>query len=1175
MSALVCAFLVLMLGGRAVAAEERVEHVFDPALSLRGSCAASGEDPIPDPGPCPGIAGTDHPLKSFTNPCGTTVDAYGNIYVASEVPKSEAEGKVDVFNAAGEYLVGIEGLNHPCDVAVDSEGNLYVLENASEHRVVLFTPSSYPPQASTQYPSREEAVVVTGETSLCDEASAIAIDPSNDHLYIRRSCVKILEFDSAAANLPGGEWAPIGEVGETSGIARNGSFNVYGKNHFIYGAGYANGPGVDGTLPASQRVYVLNGATGEPECQNDGHETPNGGFSFSFGRAAVAVDQSNGDFYVSDEIVNKAIYRFNSDCEYVDELPSSPPEYENPDLRPGLAADAPCIGEGGAPCDLGGYHSPNDGYVFVGSGQSALKSHLFAFKPKLSAPPEIEGQEATAITADEAVVRAQLNPGDLDTHYHFEYISQADYEADLGTYGAGAISVPVPDGEVKESASFVEVYTAVAGLEPGTSYRFRLVAENEEGITKGENAPGAEGEDATFTTLPLEASGLPDGRGYELVTPPDTGGYVPTMNELGFTPYPEFGPFPTDFVASDGESVLFGIEGGSIPGLSGSGFHDTYEARREPDGRWHSEFSGVAGTEARHPTPNGFSADHGSSFWALEETSNEVDGEYIHRLGGALDPACALGPESDLELIGCGSLGVDARVHGGWISPHAEHVIFSTGETKNVVAERLEPEAPGAGTAAVYDRTPDGVTHVVSLKPGDVPFEDGEDASFEGASADGTAVAFKVEGTLYVRLDNAETSEVAAGSPLFGGFSSHGDRIVYLEPNAAEPLLPGTEKAGQIPQGDLFLCEVRQGPCVGPQQSQEPIAIGAGDKSVLVNVSADGSHVYFVSPAVLDGAEEGVLGASNLYVWDRASEAIGLVATVSTADVVGRPGLVTEQAVGGLGLWIPSAVNPDHQPTLGPGADPSRSTPDGSAFVFESRADLTDYESNEHSEIYRYDSGGGGELGCLSCNPTGRAASQDAQLQSDTPHQFISLPPVNALASIANVTSDGRRVFFQSSEQLVLSDVDGKTDVYVWEEQGEGGCVVQGGCVHLISSGQSATDDYLYAMTPDGSDVFFETGDLLVAEDKDSTPSVYDARIGGGAPAPEQQASECLGEACQPSVPAPVPITPGSASFEGPRNRSGRQCPKGRHLVRRHGKKRCVKPHRHRRHSRRKRGAGR
>ena len=60
----------------------------------------------------------------------------------------------------------------------------------------------------------------------------------------------------------------------------------------------------------------------------------------------------------------------------------------------------------------------------------------------------------------------------------------------------------------------------VGGLLPGTAYRVRIVARNALGVTVG--VGGSETYES-FMTLPASLSGLPDGRGYELVTPPNKG----------------------------------------------------------------------------------------------------------------------------------------------------------------------------------------------------------------------------------------------------------------------------------------------------------------------------------------------------------------------------------------------------------------------------------------------------------------------------------------------------------------------------------------------------------------------------------------------------------------------------------------------------------------------------
>lgn len=1157
----ICLGLFLAAPSPALGAES---YVFDARHSLTGNCSTSTQDTVPDPGTCPmppGIPGIDHPPKALRNACGVVTDSYGDIYVSSSangIPSTD--GRIDVFSPDGVYLTEIKDEHQPCDLAVDSKGNLYVAEHDSGRRIVLFKPGAFPPAKGTTY-SAPVVVHKMPPTGTCKEAESVAVDPSNNRLYALQTCDGIVEYGSADENLPGEEWTPIRE-GLGVGLTLSGGIDVWGANHDLYAAGFDSST-VSGDEPGAQRVYVIDGTTGEKKCESDGSETPSGQFSFVFGNGAVAVDQSTGEFYVDDTKVNKVVDRFDSTCTYVDQLPQ-PPTLQHPDFRAGLAVDKPCLGPAAASCDLGGYHSPRAGFVYVGSGEKEGSTHLFAFKPKVGAPPEIEEQAVSAISDTEAQLEAKLNPHDLETAYYFEYISQANYEANGGNFGPGATKSPVPPAELGEGAAFVSVATQLVGLSPGTVYHFRLVAENETGTSKGEGTPGGEGADAVFATYSLDPGGLPDHRGYELVTPPDTGGYVPTLNELGFTPLGSAAAFRTDFVRPGGNDLLFGIEGGSLPGLPGGGFHDTYEAHREADGPyglWQSDFNGITGVEARLPTPNGFSANHEASFWAVQESPFAEEGNYIRRSAGVLKAECSPEPASRLEVLGCGSLGVDPTASGAWISPDAGHVIFATRSINSSEPQQLEPQAAPDGTGAIYDRTSDGVTHVVSLKPGELSFGVNENASYLGTSADGTVIVFSVGATTYARIDNEETVVVAEGPLRFGGLSDHGDRVVFLRPNTGEPELAGTD----IPQGELFACDVRQGPCAGAG-SQAPIEIGSGEKAVLVNVADGGSDIYFSSPEVLDDENQGVAGEDNLYQWDGSG--IHLVAVVERDDIVGREGQA-EFGVGGLGLWIPNVVRPFPPSFTGPGSDPSRSTPSGAVLVFESRADLTGYESSGHSEIYRYDSNAplGARLTCLSCNPTMAAATSDAQLQSDSPPQFTSLPPVNALTDIANVTENGRRVFFQSAERLVASDSDGKVDVYQWEAEGEGDCASAGGCVRLISSAHSAADSFLYAMTADGHDVFFETGDLLVARDHEPAPSIYDARVDGGERPPAQPPEPCQGDACQPVSAPPIDGVPASSSFEGPGDKKQRRshCGKRHAKAERARKGRC-RAKKHRKH---------
>jgi hypothetical protein len=117
-----------------------------------------------------------------------------------------------------------------------------------------------------------------------------------------------------------------------------------------------------------------------------------------------------------------------------------------------------------------------------------------------------------------------------------------------------------------------------------------------------------------------------------------------------------------------------------------------------------------------------------------------------------------------------------------------------------------------------------------------------------------------------------------------------------------------------------------------------------------------------------------------------------------------------------------------------------------------------------------------------------------------------------------------------------------------------------GGCLYLISSGESPFESEFWEASPDGRDVFFTTESSLLPQDP-GLVDLYDARAGGGFPQPNPKAA-CEGEACQSPSPPPAFGTPASSAFAGPGDpppKGRKRCPKGKRKVRRHGKVRCVK----------------
>ena len=210
----------------------------------------------------------------------------------------------------------------------------------------------------------------------------------------------------------------------------------------------------------------------------------------------------------------------------------------------------------------------------------------------------------------------------------------------------------------------------------------------------------------------------------------------------------------------------------------------------------------------------------------------------------------------------------------------------------------------------------------------------------------------------------------------------------------------------------------------------------------------------------------------------------------------------------------------------------------------------------------------------MSCNPSGAPATSEAYLAGNP--SIVAAPGRNVFLT-RNLSADGSRVFFQTREALVQRDKNEQTDVYEWERKGaggSGGCSSasasfserSGGCLYLISTGESGDPSYFGDASADGNDVFFFTRQSLVGQDRDENDDLYGARVDGGIAAqnPPPPAS-CTGEGCLgPVDPSPVFGAPSSGTFAGTGNlkpppakprKVVARCPKGK----KRGHRRCRK----------------
>ena len=139
-------------------------------------------------------------------------------------------------------------------------------------------------------------------------------------------------------------------------------------------------------------------------------------------------------------------------------------------------------------------------------------------------------------------------------------------------------------------------------------------------------------------------------------------------------------------------------------------------------------------------------------------------------------------------------------------------------------------------------------------------------------------------------------------------------------------------------------------------------------------------------------------------------------------------------------------------------------TPDGSHIYFETYEQLTPDDTDANQDVYDRS---GGTTTLVSTGPAGG--------NGDVP------------ASFEGSSDDGSRVFFGTAESLVTADADGMPDVYERSA----------GVTTLVSTGPASVSAELPvtydSASADGSRVFFETAEPLVATDTDIAQDVYSA----------------------------------------------------------------------------------
>jgi hypothetical protein len=786
-------------------------------------------------------------------------------------------------------------------------------------------------------------------------------------------------------------------------------------------------------------------------------------------------------------------------------------------------------------------------------GHNANGSNATDAKTFTTLGPSVTDTEAIEVTQVEATMTGIVNPNGSPTSYLFEYLTEAEYES---TGWANAIKAPEEPGQAGSGSSGVRVSQRIEGLASGTRYRFRVAADSAEGMTQSEGV--------SFVTFGPSSS-LPDNRRYEQVSPVNKGGANAQgeVNAVAASP--------------EGDRVTFFSQAG-IPGGEGEQQFPSYLSTRSPAG-WSTQgilppasagrWAGVVGWTEGLGQVYDFA---GSTTAGTRLLSRDSEGGDLTQVG----EAGATASESPFYFAGSsadGSVALLETNNGGLAPgdlPGEQNVyVYDGGSGALSVAGVLnDGSVPSGGAmAGPYDWYTSGD-----------PSQDGGASDFyytqaeHAISADGKRVFFTAGGTgqLYVRMNpSAEPAELGAQECLERDKACT-VRISAPEAGVADPGTPaafvGASADGSVaylldkgrltqgstagPGSDLYRYDLKSGQLT--DLTVDSIDKGGAQVTGVLGVSEMGGDVYFVASGGLAGATQAPAGETNLY--ELHGDAIHFIARLANS--------VEEER-----NWIPRSKLRN----LFTAANSARISRDGQTLLFRSQRQLTSYRNRGEAELYLYRAGDG--LLCVSCNPTGEAPSGPAGVQEISGSSFALALPSAILTR--NLSADGKRVVFDSGDRLVAADRNDGNDVYEWEANGEGSCsgeAQNGGCLYLISGAAGGESSYLADIDENGNNIFFFTGQSLVAQDKDQLVDLYDASVEGGIPSQEVvPPGPCEGETgCLGAVSgSPGTTSSGTSSFNGPGNPKPAPCKKG--TVRKNGK--CVKKpntHKHKHHHKKK-----
>jgi hypothetical protein len=655
--------------------------------------------------------------------------------------------------------------------------------------------------------------------------------------------------------------------------------------------------------------------------------------------------------------------------------------------------------------------------VFVADAGS---NEVDVFGPESPGAPSIDAESLDKLTQNSAELKAQINADGAASTYAFRYDTAAVPTAGEACSGS-CVEVPVPAGELAAAYGDTEVSQALAGLQPGTLYHWRVLAYNA-------GAPaGVESSEQSFRTELASSAVLPDGRRWEMVSPLQKngaaieaqtreGGLIESSANGERLTYVAIGAFPgaegnrapepSQILAERGtkewsdtdidpkQVVGLGVAPGSRSALPYKYFTPGLtETLIDPFKKEQYEYAPLNEEVEPGQKPKHESTPYSRSLEAPCLTNPVSEKCFVplltpEALQGNVPAEVEVEGKKVPNEVGEGIKFVDA-------TPDLKHIILQSNSRTAVLSS--EP----AGKESVYESN-EGHNVLVSVLPNGAPAEAAAlglaDSNFANAvSSDGSRVVFSSSKGgaplhLYLRdvprgetiqLDAPEAggeTEPVHAAPKFQDASTDDSQIFFTD---EQRLTPDSTASSFKVQPDLYDCHIVENAQTGHLEcklSDLSVDSHAGEtadvQGYIPGAGHTGETVYFVANGALaSGASPGsckpgqeperehrLLSTCSLYVdhFDAATETWEppkFVATLSGEDEAD---------------WR----DPQGQGQTR-GQQTSSVTGDGNLIAFVSDRPLTGYDNRDvtsgepDTEVFQYDAASE-HITCVSCNPFGR-----------------------------------------------------------------------------------------------------------------------------------------------------------------------------------------------------------